>query len=223
MVISLSYNDIINWLESCQKEKDIINYPHIISALNQYINVIKKLLYIMDDKEKKEFDKYLQEHQEKAILLLQNVKELHDSVIEYALFNNRRSVFFAKLAEKIKDILQSEFRDFEVILEPKHDEEVWWTLKVKSHTNKVVFLNLAAKSDENNIEGSWWGLYFNGDPINQWRHIEIGRYDDFAYPAKGMSEILNGSEEDLIKNIAQTLKNEIASEDVKQKIIDLLK
>lgn len=52
-VKSISYHDIINWLEICCQKIDSSKHLHIVSCLKQYISILNRILNIMQEDKKK--------------------------------------------------------------------------------------------------------------------------------------------------------------------------
>ena len=51
-IVCLSYWVILQWLECCCKDEEVIEHKHVLSAVEQYIIIIRKQLKIMEENKK---------------------------------------------------------------------------------------------------------------------------------------------------------------------------
>lgn len=106
-VICLSYKkDIISWLENCCTNKKLIYYPHIISALIQYINIINKNLNIMDSTVIAESKNFMRNHKKDAAQLAEHFSDLKQGLDAYIA--EVRADFLKELKDKLEKRLTGE-------------------------------------------------------------------------------------------------------------------
>jgi flagellar biosynthesis chaperone FliJ len=218
-VICLSYReDIINWLKSCCTNEKLIYYPHIISALMQYINVIKKNLNIMDNKELEESQKYLKDNNSAAAQLAENISDLKQVLDEYIKIV--RSNFLMDLKEKVVESLNN-------ILRANKDLECSY----ENIAFKIKILQSYPDTDEGG-RGLWWGIYplegsdfisLNSDlklKKDFWEPVSFGDVkDDFYRDTDKGSALIIKSLDDI--NLKEKIITEITEKIVK-KIAELI-
>lgn len=98
-LICMSYSDIIKWLEICCDDKEVKEHPHVLSALKQYIIIIKNLLNMMKE-DKKAILEYLVENKKETVDLVKHFRILKDSILE--LIKEVRNKFFVDLVGNLK-------------------------------------------------------------------------------------------------------------------------
>jgi hypothetical protein len=210
-VISLSYHDIIEWLESCQKEKEIINYPHIISALTQYINVIKKNLGIMGDTEKTEIQSYFKKDRIRTALLAQNFTNLTQELEEYI------KLVRTDFLDELKDKIIEQLKDKGVDIQYENDE-----LRCSNPEFVLLIKQSYPKYDETG-RGLWWGIKKNKDGSRfehnlkldkkWWEGVVFKEIDDFENDTdNGSAKIIESIDNvdlrgQLIEEISKTITN----------------
>jgi nitrate reductase NapAB chaperone NapD len=154
-VICLSYKHIISWLESCCTDKRLIYYPHIISALVQYINIINKNLNIMDNTEIEKIKTFLNDHRKDAAQLAEHFSDLKRELDQY--IKAERDKFLDELKEKLEERLNGEKIE---------------NTKLKCNYNgikfEITFTQEYPLFDEGGGRGLCWGFY-----------PEVGSYYDY--------------------------------------------
>lgn len=104
-IICLSYNKIIEWVESCIDDSEVKKYPHIVSALQQYISILKNLLKNMKE-ETKQTIYYLKQNKEASIKIVENISIINDSI--YELVKEVRNAFVVEINKELQTIRENE-------------------------------------------------------------------------------------------------------------------
>ena len=182
-IICLSYKeDIIRWIESCYFEKEIIYYPHIISALKQYIDIIKSELNILEDKEMSEIINYFMDDKnyDNIKLFFQNKKYFDDALVAYIkkirneLFKEVRNIVIQEANKK--NIFNVELIGEKNLLIKKNNFE--FLLKIIEEENGYGSSWCVANSNDTGaiqcglIEKSWQGISFK--EINDYIDKDMG-------------------------------------------------
>ncbi len=178
-LICLNYSNIITWLERCRSSKEIINYPHIVSAITQYIFVLNNITNTMRDEDQIQMNEHFNLKIDEAILLTEKllVPKLSVENTLKLFIKEVRDAFIAEL----KNALSSRLED----LGFSPDEDLNCNLNGKNFFIDVRQNINYPDPDEDGL-GMWWGIYqaydqpfrryneFNIDPqFKYWKSISL--------------------------------------------------
>lgn len=80
-IVCLSYEQIKKWIELCVKDERVIQHSHIVSALEQYIKILNKLLNNMKEETKQIIDELLK-NKEATKFIIEHFSVFNDSIFE---------------------------------------------------------------------------------------------------------------------------------------------
>lgn len=195
-IINLSYSELIDWLFGCCSHKDIMFYPHIISALKQYIDVIKYELKIMENKEMEDIIEYLEENSDKALLLVQERAEINRAIEKY--IEIKRKIYLLELRSHVKDEIINSHIQFVSVLDTD-DSESYIQLQYQKHQLHL-WLDQSYPIYDEGGQGLWWGIYdsnkkpfpfkFDLEKEGYWEGIVLNDINDFEDADKGSAIII---------------------------------
>jgi len=143
-LIILSYKHIIEWLELCCKTEKIIKHHHVLSALKQYIQIIKNLINNMEE-----------EMQDMLNYLLENKSITSEIASNLWIFNNA-------LNEVIKKVREKFLYDLNIEVSKLIDEKnISDNIKIRVHQGDYSF-----SGNEDKSFGLGFEIYKNGERYN---------------------------------------------------------
>jgi len=211
-LVTLSYKDIIRWLDICCKN---INNPVITGCLSQYIQIVKKELNIMENAVPTEMITFLKENAESLSSLVKNRQAIESAV--QTVVKEYRNKFLDDLRNKIGQTLNSK----EYALQKEDSGRFQCTLP--NNLSFKLYIDQAYPATDEGGKGLWWGIYDpNGRPFkknlrlqhNCWESIIIDGIDDFMYDDEGAEKIIRSTldmamRSNLIEQIATCIGNRI--------------
>lgn len=189
-LITLSYRNIIQWLEICHDEPELNHNPHIKGSLLQYIQVIKNELNIMGELNLEETVSYLLDHADKFSVLVKNQSELQSAI------GTAVKAVRDKFLEELTEILTRSLGDAGYSLKRKDKDH--FLCKYKG-LRFLLYITQAYPDTDEGGKGLWWGVYDLEDGVfdvdlrldnNCWESVKIEKVEDFTEDNKGAAKII---------------------------------
>lgn len=155
-IINLSYFDIIRWLENCLNVEEIKQSSKITEAIKQYINTIKKVLNIMEDKELDEIVSYITQNDDKLndLIALYTHKDALNNAIDMSVKKYRENFHRAIVDNLLKMITNDKIVNISLSTRQPYNEN-----------NTQIILEISTKSFILNIDQSFPEYDDNGQGI----------------------------------------------------------
>jgi hypothetical protein len=190
-ILSLSYTQIIKWLEDCVL--DISDKHNVTHSIKQYIIVLKQILKIAEDEVMEKFESYLDTNFVQ-IPTMDTIEEFKKIILKYAYTHKEREVFHLEVTQKLNtDILYGTQSDKTITFDLEGE-----TYKIKVHSSS---------DGSDGGYGGWFGIYRNDDTYIKWEPIKIKNINDFENVVEGTNKIraLKNEYEETVKEVAENI------------------
>jgi hypothetical protein len=190
-ILSLSYTQIIKWLEDCVLHlSDKHNVTH---SIKQYIIALKQILKISEDEVMEKFESYLDANFVQ-LPTMDTIEEFKTIIRKYACTHKEREIFYSEVTRKLNtDILFGTKSDNTIIFDIEDE-----TYKIEVHSSN---------DGSDGGFGGWFGIYRNNGEYIKWEEIKIKGINDFKNVVEGTNKIrgLKNEYEETVKEVAENI------------------